>query len=101
MPRLVVETPPSRLNPPLYQFQFINIVVNLLDALKTSFSHRSIAARSIGKRDSVSEAAVSGISVLKVGAREVPLVRFPLAVRSFPLFPRPSRLATERLRAVG
>ncbi|XP_034255461.1 uncharacterized protein LOC117653717 isoform X5 [Thrips palmi] len=45
--------------------QFINIVVNLLDALKTSFSHRSIAARSLGKKDSVSEAAVAGISVLK------------------------------------
>ena len=45
--------------------EFINIVVNLLDALKTSFSHRSIAARSIGKKDSVSEAAVAGISVLK------------------------------------
>lgn len=45
--------------------EFINIVVNLLDALKTSFSHRAIAARSIGKRDSVSDAAVAGISVLK------------------------------------
>ncbi|XP_034255457.1 uncharacterized protein LOC117653717 isoform X1 [Thrips palmi] len=45
--------------------EFINIVVNLLDALKTSFSHRSIAARSLGKKDSVSEAAVAGISVLK------------------------------------
>ncbi|XP_052130858.1 uncharacterized protein LOC113203825 isoform X6 [Frankliniella occidentalis] len=45
--------------------QFINIVVNLLDALKTSFSHRAIAARSIGKKDSVSDAAVAGISVLK------------------------------------
>ncbi|XP_052132319.1 uncharacterized protein LOC127751979, partial [Frankliniella occidentalis] len=44
---------------------FINIVVNLLDALKTSFSHRAIAARSIGKKDSVSDAAVAGISVLK------------------------------------
>ncbi|XP_052130855.1 uncharacterized protein LOC113203825 isoform X5 [Frankliniella occidentalis] len=45
--------------------EFINIVVNLLDALKTSFSHRAIAARSIGKKDSVSDAAVAGISVLK------------------------------------
>jgi hypothetical protein len=45
--------------------QFINIVVNLLDALKTSFSHRSLAARSIGKKDSVSDAAVAGISMMK------------------------------------
>ncbi|XP_037917436.1 uncharacterized protein LOC119655575 isoform X2 [Hermetia illucens] len=45
--------------------QFINIVMNLLEALKTSFSHRSLAARSIGKRDSVSDAAVAGISMLK------------------------------------
>ncbi|XP_072154426.1 uncharacterized protein [Bemisia tabaci] len=44
---------------------FINIVVNLLDALKTSFSHRSLAARSIGKKDSVSEAAVASLSLLK------------------------------------
>ncbi|XP_014255818.1 uncharacterized protein LOC106670216 isoform X1 [Cimex lectularius] len=45
--------------------EFINIVVNLLDALKTSFSHRSIAARSIGKKDTVSEAAVAGITLFK------------------------------------
>ncbi|XP_050300261.1 uncharacterized protein LOC126738841 isoform X3 [Anthonomus grandis grandis] len=45
--------------------QFINIVVNLLDALKTSFSHRSLAARNIGRKDSVSEAAVAGITMAK------------------------------------
>ncbi|XP_048511476.1 uncharacterized protein LOC105692434 isoform X2 [Athalia rosae] len=45
--------------------QFIGIVMNLLDALKTSFSHRSLSARSIGKRDTVSEAAVASISMLK------------------------------------
>ncbi|XP_069690655.1 uncharacterized protein [Periplaneta americana] len=45
--------------------EFINIVVNLLDALKTSFSHRSLAARSLGRKDSVSEAAVAGLSLLK------------------------------------
>lgn len=45
--------------------KFINIVVNLLDALKTSFSHRSLAARSIGKKDSVSDAAVAGIAMMK------------------------------------
>jgi len=45
--------------------EFINIVVNLLDALKTSFSHRSLAARSIGKKDSVSDAAVAGIAMMK------------------------------------
>jgi len=49
-----------------FALQFINIVVNLLDALKTSFSHRSMAARSLGKKDSVSEAAVAGLSLLKV-----------------------------------
>lgn len=45
--------------------QFISIVVNLLDALKTSFSHRSLRARSLGKKDSVSDAAVASISMLK------------------------------------
>ncbi|XP_063905929.1 uncharacterized protein LOC135124629 isoform X3 [Zophobas morio] len=45
--------------------QFINIVVNLLDALKTSFSHRSMAARTIGKKDSISDAAVAGIAMMK------------------------------------
>ncbi|XP_053997692.1 uncharacterized protein LOC128886646 isoform X2 [Hylaeus anthracinus] len=45
--------------------QFINIVVNLLDALKTSFSHRSLAARSMGKRDTISEAAVTTLTMLK------------------------------------
>ncbi|KAI9579288.1 hypothetical protein GQX74_004760 [Glossina fuscipes] len=45
--------------------EFIQIVMNLLDALKTSFSHRSLTARSLGKRDSVSDAAVAGISMLK------------------------------------
>lgn len=45
--------------------QFINIVVNLLEALKTSFSHRSMAARHLGKKDSVSDAAVAGISMMK------------------------------------
>ncbi|XP_057329142.1 uncharacterized protein LOC130669990 isoform X1 [Microplitis mediator] len=45
--------------------QFINIVMNLLDALKTSFSHRSLTARSLGKRDSMSEAAVASITMLK------------------------------------
>lgn len=43
-------------------FQFINIVMNLMDALKTSFSHRSLAARSLGKKDSMSDASVASIS---------------------------------------
>lgn len=46
--------------------QFISIVINLLDALKTSFSHRSMTARSLGRRDTVSEAAIASISMLKV-----------------------------------
>ncbi|XP_017775508.1 PREDICTED: uncharacterized protein LOC108561902 isoform X2 [Nicrophorus vespilloides] len=45
--------------------EFINIVVNLLDALKTSFSHRSLLARNIGRKDTVSEATVAGISMMK------------------------------------
>ncbi|XP_050433305.1 uncharacterized protein LOC126841091 isoform X1 [Adelges cooleyi] len=45
--------------------EFINIVVNLLDALKTSFSHRSLHARSMGKKDTVSDAAVASISIFK------------------------------------
>lgn len=40
--------------------------MNLLDALKTSFSHRSLTARSLGKRDGMSEAAVASITMLKV-----------------------------------
>lgn len=43
--------------------------MNLLDALKTSFSHRSLSARSIGKRDTISEAAVASISMLKVNKK--------------------------------
>ncbi|XP_058462278.1 uncharacterized protein LOC131437131 isoform X1 [Malaya genurostris] len=49
--------------------EFINIVVNLLDALKTSFSHRSISARELGKKDSLSDATIAGITVLKTYAR--------------------------------
>ncbi|XP_046968208.1 uncharacterized protein LOC124535860 isoform X2 [Vanessa cardui] len=49
--------------------QFINVVMNLLDALKTSFSHRSLAARSIGRKDSVSDAAIAGIAMLKTYVR--------------------------------
>ncbi|XP_011306924.1 uncharacterized protein [Fopius arisanus] len=45
--------------------KFINLVMNLLEALKTSFSHRSFNARSLGKRDSVSEAGVASIIMLK------------------------------------
>lgn len=49
--------------------QFINIVVNLLDALKTSFSHRSLTARSMGRKDSVSDAALAGIAMVKTYVR--------------------------------
>ncbi|XP_055532166.1 uncharacterized protein LOC129722601 isoform X2 [Wyeomyia smithii] len=49
--------------------QFINIVVNLLDALKTSFSHRSLSARNLGRKDSLSDATIAGITVLKTYAR--------------------------------
>ncbi|KAF7278423.1 hypothetical protein GWI33_008458 [Rhynchophorus ferrugineus] len=45
--------------------EFINIVVNLLDALKTSFSHRSFSAHVTGRKDSVSEAAIAGIAMMK------------------------------------
>lgn len=45
--------------------EFINIVVNLLDALKTSFSHRSLTARSNGKRDSMSDLGIASITMLK------------------------------------
>lgn len=48
-----------------FSLQFINIVVNLLDALKTSFSHRSLQARSLGRKDSVSDASVASITMLK------------------------------------
>ncbi|XP_041981135.1 uncharacterized protein LOC121734615 [Aricia agestis] len=49
--------------------EFINIVVNLLDALKTSFSHRSLTARSMGRKDSVSDASIAGIAMLKTYVR--------------------------------
>ncbi|XP_056631985.1 uncharacterized protein LOC130442041 [Diorhabda sublineata] len=45
--------------------EFINIVVNLLDALKTSFSHRSLQARSVGKKDSISDAATASLAMMK------------------------------------
>ncbi|XP_067211040.1 uncharacterized protein [Linepithema humile] len=51
--------------------QFISIVINLLDALKTSFSHRSLTARSLGKRDTISDAAIASISMLKGYMRSV------------------------------
>ena len=51
----------------MFILQFINIVVNLLDALKTSFSQRSTHARSLGKKDSIAEAGLAGIAMLKVG----------------------------------
>ena len=37
----------------------------MLDALKTSFSHRSLNARSLGRKDSVADATVASISMLK------------------------------------
>ncbi|KAJ8945425.1 hypothetical protein NQ318_009881 [Aromia moschata] len=45
--------------------EFISIIVNLLEALKTSFSHRSLAARNIGRKDTVSDAALAGIAMMK------------------------------------
>ncbi|XP_018319900.1 uncharacterized protein LOC108733300 isoform X2 [Agrilus planipennis] len=47
------------------QTQFFNIVVDLLEALQTSFSHRSRNARNFGKKDTMSDAAVAGISMMK------------------------------------
>ena len=44
--------------------QLINLVVTLLDALKTSFSQRALEARSLGMP--YSDAAIAGISLLKV-----------------------------------
>lgn len=46
-------------------------MVNLLDALKTSFSHRSMAARNLGRKDSVSDAAVVGIAMAKGYLRSI------------------------------
>ncbi|CAG9854155.1 unnamed protein product [Phyllotreta striolata] len=45
--------------------EFINIVVNLLDALKTSFSHRSMMARHLGRKDSISDAATASLTMVK------------------------------------
>lgn len=46
-------------------------MVNLLDALKTSFSHRSMAARNMGRKDSISDAAVAGIAMMKSYVRSL------------------------------
>ncbi|CAG9820161.1 unnamed protein product [Phaedon cochleariae] len=51
--------------------EFIGIVMNLLEALKTSFSHRSMAARHLGRKDSVSDAAVAGVAMMKGYLRSV------------------------------
>lgn len=37
-----------------------------MDALKTSFSHRSLYARSIGRKDTMSDAAIASLAMLKV-----------------------------------
>ncbi|CAG0906306.1 unnamed protein product, partial [Darwinula stevensoni] len=47
--------------------ELINLVVTLLDALKTSFSQRALEARSLGMP--YSDAAIAGISLLKGYAR--------------------------------
>ncbi|XP_044748667.1 uncharacterized protein LOC123309558 isoform X2 [Coccinella septempunctata] len=57
--------------------EFVNILVNLLNALKTSFSHRSIMARNIGRRDSMSEAAVAGITMMKGYVKSVNALSVP------------------------
>ncbi|KAL7297339.1 hypothetical protein TKK_0009731 [Trichogramma kaykai] len=45
--------------------EFINIVMNLLDALKTSFSHRSLGARARGQASAVSEGAFAAITMFQ------------------------------------
>lgn len=45
--------------------EFISIIVNLLDALKTSFSQRSLAARSIGQRDMISDISLASLTMTK------------------------------------
>ncbi|XP_045479830.1 uncharacterized protein LOC123684577 isoform X3 [Harmonia axyridis] len=57
--------------------QFVNILMTLLNALKTSFSHRSIMARNIGRRDSMSEAAVAGITMMKGYVKSVNSLSIP------------------------
>lgn len=45
--------------------EFINIVVNLLDALKTSFSHRRSQARDQGRKDSFMDLGIASVTMLK------------------------------------
>lgn len=45
--------------------EFLTIVMSLLETLKTSFSHRAMAARSLNKRDSIADAAMAGITFVK------------------------------------
>uniref|UniRef100_A0ABD2X1U7 Uncharacterized protein n=1 Tax=Trichogramma kaykai TaxID=54128 RepID=A0ABD2X1U7_9HYME len=52
-------------NAPASPMQFINIVMNLLDALKTSFSHRSLGARARGQASAVSEGAFAAITMFQ------------------------------------
>lgn len=77
-------------NNPAFLKQFINIVVNLLDALKTSFSHRSLTARSMGKRDTISEAAVTTLTMLKVYTSDyrkiISIVRMVIFIYSIGIF---------------
>jgi hypothetical protein len=46
--------------------QLISLGVSLLDALKTSFSRRSLEARSLGGDDRMSDAAIATLALLKV-----------------------------------
>ncbi|CAG0916522.1 unnamed protein product [Notodromas monacha] len=45
--------------------ELINLGMTLLDALKTSFSKRSLEARSLGSSDKYSEGAVAALSLIK------------------------------------
>ena len=44
----------------------INLVVSLLDALRTSFSQRSMEARYLGASDPLADATVAGAAMMKV-----------------------------------
>ena len=47
-------------------WQLIQLISNLMDALKMSFSQRSSNARSLGNKDPLSDAAVATVTIMKV-----------------------------------
>lgn len=46
--------------------QLFSVVMNLMEALKTSFSERSLQARALGQSDYTADASITAITMLEV-----------------------------------